>query len=480
MALVNKPDESIFASSAKQGEVDNFPDLLRGWGITFDQTQGIPPMEWFNFLFKRLDEKHTYLMQRGLPEWSATQDYTKGSCVQFDGVSYRALKNSKNNSPNESNSQYWVRWGFALSEIAQATLTQYGITKLYTGYDSQSEDLALTPKTAYQLKQLIDSNTRSLGNVIPNSKKSSAVNSNSAETVATSAAVKTAYDLANSKQSPATTLAGYGIGNFKIENFVGNLNTLKTDGIYAITQVSRSQNLPVSTSCHIQVVAGGDGAWCRQLAYVAYSTDVYERHQTNYQTDSWSPWVRIDVRDEFDALKDIFIGIPIPYPLSTVPTGCLAMNGQRFDTRRYPKLAQKYPSGQLPDMRGEFIRGLDNGRGVDGGRALLSIQKPTIMAIDNNIRDLAVTGIVMLDDSTVQQAAQHASADLLNRNDYPNIGFVLNAFNDTETREKALQDKYTAASGVNRILSTPSSARGWGAFGVRPRNIAYHYICLAE
>ena len=194
MALVNKPDESIFASSAKQGEVDNFPDLLRGWGITFDQTQGIPPMEWFNFLFKRLDEKHTYLMQRGLPEWSATQDYTKGSCVQFDGVSYRALKNSKNSSPNESDSQYWVRWGFTLSEIAQATLTQYGITKLYTGYDSQSEDLALTPKTAYQLKQLIDSNTRALGNVIPNSKKSSAVNSNSEETVATSAAVKTAYD----------------------------------------------------------------------------------------------------------------------------------------------------------------------------------------------------------------------------------------------------------------------------------------------
>ena len=196
MALVNKPDESIFASSAKQGEVDNFPDLLRGWGITFDQTQGIPPMEWFNFLFKRLDEKHTYLMQRGLPEWSATQDYTKGSCVQFDGVSYRALKNSKNNSPNESDSQYWVRWGFALSEIARATLTQYGVTQLYTGYDSQSEDLALTPKTGYQLKKLIDSNTRALGNVIPNSKKSSAVDSNSADTVATSEAVKTAYDKA--------------------------------------------------------------------------------------------------------------------------------------------------------------------------------------------------------------------------------------------------------------------------------------------
>lgn len=183
---------------------------------------------------------------------------------------------------------------------------------------------------------------------------------------------------------------------------------------------------------------------------------------------------------DFNALHDLFVGIPIPYPLSTVPTGCLAMNGQRFDTRRYPKLAQKYPSGQLPDMRGEFIRGWDNGRRVDGNRALLSNQKPSIMAIDNDIANLAATGIVMLDDSTVQQAAQHASADLLNRNDYPNVGFVLNAFNDTDTRDKAIQDKYTAASGVSRILSTPSLARGWGAFGVRPRNIAYHYICLAE
>ena len=346
MALVNKPDESIFASSAKQGEVDNFPDLLRGWGITFDQTQGIPPMEWFNFLFKRLDEKHTYLMQRGLPEWSATQDYTKGSCVQFDGVSYRALKDSKNNSPNESDSQYWVRWGFALSEIAQATLTQYGITKLYTGYDSQSEDLALTPKTAYQLKQLIDSNTRALGNVIPNSKKSSAVDSNSADTVATSAAVKTAYDLANSKQSPATTLAGYGIGNFKIENFVGNVNTLQTDGIYAVTQASRSQNLPVAgNGCHIQVIAGGDGRWCRQIAYIAYSTDMYERHQTSYQTDSWSAWKKLNT-------DGIPIGAVVSFPRAvTNPVGFLKANGTTFNQQTFPDLYQVLGnSNKLPDL----------------------------------------------------------------------------------------------------------------------------------
>nr|DAF02597.1 MAG TPA: Baseplate structural protein [Caudoviricetes sp.] len=301
MALVNKPDESIFASSAKQGEVDNFPDLLRGWGVTFDQTQGIPPMEWFNFLFKRLDEKHAYLMQRGLPEWSATQDYTKGSCVQFDGVSYRALKDSKNNSPNESDSQYWVRWGFALSEIAQATLTQYGITKLYTGYDSQSEDLASTPKTAYQLKQLIDSNTRALGNVIPNSKKSSAVDSNSADTVATSVAVKTAYDLANSKQSPATTLAGYGINNFKVENGSGNMNDYRTDGIYCFDTLYGVSNSPRDTnsdiwSGNLQVITGGIGneRWCRQIFHVHYSKDTYIRWQVSVTNDDWSAWEKLN------------------------------------------------------------------------------------------------------------------------------------------------------------------------------------------
>ncbi len=40
------------------------------------------------------------------------------------------------------------------------------------------------------------------------------------------------------------TLAGYGIGNFKVEEFRGNLNELKTDGIYAITQASRLKICP--------------------------------------------------------------------------------------------------------------------------------------------------------------------------------------------------------------------------------------------
>ena len=76
----------------------------------------------------------------------------------------------------------------------KASTTQKGEVQLYSGYDSDSEELAATPKVIKILKGFIDSVTRSLTNYIPNSKKSNEVNSSSSDTVATSAAVKTAYD----------------------------------------------------------------------------------------------------------------------------------------------------------------------------------------------------------------------------------------------------------------------------------------------
>ena len=68
------------------------------------------------------------------------------------------------------------------------------------------------------------------------------------------------------------------------------------------------------------------------------------------------------------------VGVPVPWPSATPPTGWLKCNGAAFDKVKYPRLATAYPSGKLPDLRGEFIRGWDDGRGVDAGRALLSIQ----------------------------------------------------------------------------------------------------------
>ncbi|EBQ6099578.1 phage tail protein, partial [Salmonella enterica subsp. enterica serovar Typhi] len=43
-------------------------------------------------------------------------------------------------------------------------------------------------------------------------------------------------------------------------------------------------------------------------------------------------------------------------------------------------LAKAYPTNKLPDLRGEFIRGWDDGRGVDAGRALLRLQDDSFEA----------------------------------------------------------------------------------------------------
>ncbi|MEE9647907.1 phage tail protein [Enterobacter soli] len=67
------------------------------------------------------------------------------------------------------------------------------------------------------------------------------------------------------------------------------------------------------------------------------------------------------------------VGTPIPW-VSYAPTGWLNCNGAAFSAALYPKLALAYPNLTLPDLRGEFIRGWDAGRGVDSGRALLSAQ----------------------------------------------------------------------------------------------------------
>lgn len=145
MALFNKPDENVFASNAKQGEVNDFPDVPRGWGISFDQTGGIPPMEWFNWLFKRADERHGYLMQRGLPEWSATLDYPEAAYVQYNGLSYKSLKANKGKLPDEDDSLYWVRWGDSMN-IKKGSINQAGIVQLSSSVISNSEEYAATSK----------------------------------------------------------------------------------------------------------------------------------------------------------------------------------------------------------------------------------------------------------------------------------------------------------------------------------------------
>ncbi|WP_370684873.1 phage tail protein [Citrobacter amalonaticus] len=73
------------------------------------------------------------------------------------------------------------------------------------------------------------------------------------------------------------------------------------------------------------------------------------------------------------------VGVPVPWPSATPPAGWLKCNGSSFTATQYPQLALAYPALKLPDLRGEFIRGWDDGRGADAGRIILSFQRATLV-----------------------------------------------------------------------------------------------------
>lgn len=60
-------------------------------------------------------------------------------------------------------------------------------------------------------------------------------------------------------------------------------------------------------------------------------------------------------------------GVPLPWPSDAIPAGYALMQGQTFDKNVYPLLAIAYPSGVIPDMRGWTIKGKPT-----SGRAVLS------------------------------------------------------------------------------------------------------------
>ncbi|MCZ5652242.1 tail fiber protein [Escherichia coli] len=143
------------------------------------------------------------------------------------------------------------------------------------------------------------------------------------------------------------------------------------------------------------------------------------------------------------------VGVPVPWPSPTPPTGWLKCNGAAFSAEEYPELAKVYPTLKLPDLRGEFIRGWDDGRGVDAGRVILSIQGWLTGSHYHNIRSWDAW------DNTVLVPNDRRGDSLLST--------------DNAVQEGAINGKFT--SQYRTELS--------GGNETRPRNIAFNYIVRA-
>ncbi|HHJ2631959.1 TPA: phage tail protein [Escherichia coli] len=149
------------------------------------------------------------------------------------------------------------------------------------------------------------------------------------------------------------------------------------------------------------------------------------------------------------------VGVPIPWPSATPPTGWLKCNGAAFDKVKYPNLAKAYPSGKLLDLRGEFIRGWDDGRGIDAGRALLSIQAGMLEKHRH---------IVVANDGY----------------DSGEEWELATIFQNTYTQGRGLDAVYTGGTLIPAPrLHSRGSIGNTGGSETRPRNIAFNFIVRA-
>lgn len=91
-----------------------------------------------------------------------------------------------------------------------------------------------------------------------------------------------------------------------------------------------------------------------------------------------------------DVQKNTPPAVIIISPHSVVPEGFIECNGANISRITYSTLFAKigtiYGSGdgsttfKIPDLRGEFIRGFDNGRGTDSGRGIGSWQNHEVIS----------------------------------------------------------------------------------------------------
>lgn len=151
---------------------------------------------------------------------------------------------------------------------------------------------------------------------------------------------------------------------------------------------------------------------------------------------------------ESDIDKYIPVGFPLPWPQATPPGGWLKCNGATFDKTKYPKLATAYPTGVLPDLRGEFLRGWDDGRGVDTGRALLSTQSFAMQNIKGSLVD-----------------------NRFNQNQAASGPFTLTTGGPADGSSTGAGFASRIDFDASRVVNT--------ALETRPRNIAFNYIVRA-
>ena len=378
-----------------------------------------------------------------------------------------------------------------------ASLTVKGFTQLSSAINSESETLAATPKAvkaAYDLangKYTAKNATTTQKGIV---QLSSATNSTSETLAATPKAVKAVMDETNKKAplnspaltgTPTTPTAPQGANSTQIASTafvmaaIAALVDSSPDALNTLNELAAALgNDPNFATTMTNALAGKQpkDATLTALAELATSADklpYFTGADRAALTALTSVGRAILGKTSTQGVLDYLglgegsalpVGVPVPWPSATPPTGWLKCNGAAFSSEMYPKLAKAYPANKLPDLRGEFIRGWDDGRGVDAGRALLNWQPHTILDHAHYMELWTGNGLA------VESAREGLNPGILAT--YGDGGIV-------KTDEPGLRVPSSLRAISSRNIKRFGKISGNVGTETRPRNVAFNYIVRA-
>ncbi|STL29194.1 tail fiber protein [Escherichia coli] len=378
-----------------------------------------------------------------------------------------------------------------------ASLTVKGFTQLSSAINSESETLAATPKAvkaAYDLaneKYTAQNATTTQKGIV---QLSSATNSTSETLAATPKAVKAVMDETNKKAplnspaltgTPTTPTAPQGTNSTQIASTafvmaaIAALVDSSPDALNTLNELAAALgNDPNFATTMTNALAGKQpkDATLTALAELATSADklpYFTGADRAALTALTSVGRAILGKTSTQGVLDYLglgegsalpVGVPVPWSSATLPTGWLKCNGAAFSSEMYPNLAKAYPTNKLPDLRGEFIRGWDDGRGVDAGRALLNWQPHTIL--DHAHYMELWTGDGLAAGSTREGVNPGILAT------YGDGGIV-------KTDEPGLKVPSSLRAISSRNVKRFGEISGNVGTETRPRNVAFNYIVRA-
>ena len=170
----------------------------------------------------------------------------------------------------------------------------------------------------------------------------------------------------------------------------------------------------------------------------------------------------------FEIVAGVPTGSVFAMAVVSVPSGYLECNGAAVSRTTYSALfaviGTAYGTGNgsstfnLPDLRGEFVRGFDNGRNADTGRSISTSQGSQNASHNHSANST----------STVTDPGHKHNLNF-------NMGSIISSGGAFGLKDSGNADRmFTATTGIS--VSTSTSIGNQGGNESRPRNVAMMYI----